>query len=232
MTLMKAKHHSSAVVIAALVFTLGLPSCSTVSVPKPAKDQAPVPPAQALETLKSGNARFARSTVASKPSPASQRANLAEGQRPFAVIVGCADSRTAPEIIFDQPLGALFVVRSAGNLVDPVGMGSIEYAVAHLGARLVVVVGHDRCGAVAAAVAGGQAPGQIGRVVEKIVPAVRATRGEAGDAVENAMIENARRVAAGIRNATPGLKAMAHGEEVTVLAARYDLDSGEVRWLK
>jgi len=229
---MKKKPQSVSVAFAAAIFGLGMSSCTTVSVPKPQKGQASMPPAQALQSLKDGNARFTKGNVAFKPSPSTQRANLAEGQRPYAVIVGCADSRTAPEIVFDQPLGALFVVRTAGNIVDSIEMGSIEYAVEHLGARLVVVLGHEHCGAVAAAVAGGHAPGHIGSVVEKIVPAVQASKGQSGDAVDNAVVENSKRVAAEIRNSHPGLKSMAHGEEVSVLSARYDLDSGEVSWLK
>ena len=229
---MKAILHTLNTVTVLLIAGLGFTSCTSVSVPKPQKGQASVAPAQALKLLESGNARFAKGSLACKPSSSSQRANLAEGQRPFAVIVGCADSRTSPEIVFDQPLGTLFVVRSAGNLVEPCDMGSIEYAVEHLGARLVVVLGHERCGAVAAAVAGGHAPGHIATLLQKIAPAVKASKGKKGDAVDNAVIENAEMVAAQIRKSNPSLKSMAHGEEVTVVAARYDLDSGEVAWLK
>ena len=228
----KGKQRSILMIFAAAAAGFDLISCSSVSVPKPQKDQPSVEPGQALRLLKDGNARFVKGDLASKPSPASQRGNLAGGQRPFAVIVGCADSRTAPEIVFDQPLGSLFVVRSAGNLVEPCDMGSIEYAVEHLGARLVIVLGHERCGAVAAALAGGHAPGHIGLLVEKIAPAVKASKGRNGDALDNAVMENAAQVAAQIRNSRPSLKSMAHGEEVTVLAGHYDLDSGEVRWLK
>ena len=229
---MNSKRQSFSFAIAALVAGLSFSSCTTVSVPKPEKGQASVSPAQALKRLEEGNARFAKGSLANKPSPSSQRGNLASGQAPYAVIVGCADSRTSPELVFDQPLGALFVVRSAGNLVEPCDMGSIEYAVEHLGARLVVVLGHERCGAVAAAVAGGHAPGHIASLVEKITPAVKASKGKKGDAVENAVRANAELVAAQIRKSKPSLKSMAHGEEVTVVAGRYDLDSGEVTWLK
>ena len=211
---------------------IGLSSCTSVPVSVPVKGQASVAPAQALQRLKDGNSRFVKSRPASKPAASVQRANLANGQRPFAVIVACADSRSSPEILFDEPLGSLFVVRVAGNLVEPCDIGSVEYAVGHLGTRLVVVLGHDKCGAVSAAVAGGHAPGHIANIVAKIAPAVRASRNEPGDKVENAVTANARMVAAQIRNSKPDLKSMANGEDVKVVAARYDLDSGEITWLE
>jgi carbonic anhydrase len=227
---MRPLHHLFVGRLATILALLALASCTTVSVPKPQKGQASVPPALALQRLKEGNARFVKGDLARKPSPILQRANLAEGQAPFAVIVACADSRTAPELVFDKPLGGLFVVRCAGNLVDRYGMGSIEYAVEHLGARLVVVLGHQNCGAVAAAMDGGHAPGHIGDLLEKIAPAVQATKGRSGDALQNAINENARRVAAQVRGSRPDLKSLAHGEEVTVLSACYDLNTGAVSW--
>lgn len=227
---MKRSLSSLAVTLPVIIAAALMSSCTSVPVPKPAKDQPSVSSDEAGLRLKDGNARFVLGSRASKPSLARQRANLAEGQRPFAIIVGCADSRTSPEILFDQPLGSLFVVRSAGNLVEDLDLGSIEYAVEHLGARLVVVLGHERCGAVAAAVAGGHAPGHIDKLVKAISPAVALTKGKAGDAVENAMMENARRVAAQIRASKPSLKSLAHGEDVVVLPARYDLDTGVVTW--
>src|ERR1700755_2071562 len=116
---------------------------------------AAVSPDTALAKLKEGNARFVASEVSSgKPNGAKRLAN-AKAQHPFAIVVACADSRTAPEIVFDANIGDLFVVRTAGNVVDDHTLGSIEYAVDHLGSRLVVVMGHQRCGAVTAAVAGG-----------------------------------------------------------------------------
>jgi len=110
-----------------------------------------VSPDAALAKLKEGNARFVASKVSDGKPTAAKRAETAQAQHPFAIILGCADSRTAPEIIFDQNIGDLFVIRTAGNLVDDHALGSIEYAVEHLGARLIVVLGHERCGAVTAA---------------------------------------------------------------------------------
>ena len=117
-----------------------------------------VDPAEALNRLKAGNERFVQGKINDSKSVITQRAATAQGQHPFAIIVACADSRVAPEIVFDQGIGDLFVVRTAGNLVDDHALGSIEYAVEHLGALCIVVLGHQRCGAVTAALEGGSAP--------------------------------------------------------------------------
>src|SRR5436309_1275405 len=154
----------------------------------------------ALAKLNEGNLRFASSDVSQSKPTAARRAETAQEQHPFAIILGCADSRTAPELIFDQNLGDLFVIRTAGNLVDDHGLGSIEYAVAHLGARLVVVLGHQRCGAVTAALASDTAPGHVQSLVRDIQPAVKAAKGKDGNVTDIAIAENARLMAAKIRN--------------------------------
>lgn len=188
-----------------------------------------VEPEAALKKLQAGNARYAGKAVSAGKPTAKARAATAQGQHPFAIIVGCADSRTSPEIIFDQNLGDLFVIRTAGNLVDDYALGSIEYAVEHLGARLVVVLGHERCGAVKAAVAGGSAPGHVGAIVKDIRPAVKAVSHSAGDVLVNSINENVYRVADKIaKKAALGDKA----SSVRVVRAVYDLDSGKVDWLK
>jgi carbonic anhydrase len=188
-----------------------------------------VEPEAAIAKLQSGNTRYASKSVSSEKPTAKARAATAQGQHPFAVIVGCADSRTSPEIIFDQNLGDLFVIRTAGNLVDDYALGSIEYAVEHLGARLVVVLGHERCGAVKAAVAGSSAPGHVGSIVKEIRPAVTTVQRYPGDVLVNAINENVYRVADKIcRKAALGDKA----SSVRVVRAVYDLDTGKVEWLK
>src|SRR5450432_4661515 len=144
-----------------------------------------VTPDEALSRLKAGNERFAKSKVSDGKPVAERRAETAQGQHPFAIIVGCADSRTAPEIVFDQTIGDLFVIRTAGHLVDDYALGSIEYGVEHLGARLIVVLGHERCGAVTAALSGGSAPGHANSIVREIQPAVAASKGKEGDALAN-----------------------------------------------
>lgn len=184
-------------------------------------------PDAALARLKEGNARFASSTMSQAKPTAERRAATAQGQHPFAIIVGCADSRTSPEIIFDQNIGDLFVARNAGNLVDDHTLGSIEYAVEHLGTRLIVVLGHSHCGAVAAAVAGDKAPGHVQSLVTDIQPAVQAVKGKSGDIAALATAENARLMANKIRNqANFGQLA----KEVRIVSAVYDLETGKVAW--
>ena len=186
-----------------------------------------VAPDEALSRLKTGNERFAKSKVSAGKPVAARRAETAQEQHPFAIIVGCADSRTAPEIIFDQSIGDLFVIRTAGNLVDDYALGSIEYAVDHLETRLIVVLGHERCGAVTAAIAGGSAPGHINALVRDIQPAVAAAKGKGGDALANAIHENDAEVAKKIR------KQAQLGElasQVRVVEGYYDLDTGKVEW--
>lgn len=183
---------------------------------------------EALSRLKIGNERFAKSKVSTGKPVAARRAETAKEQHPFAIIVGCADSRTAPEIIFDQDIGDLFVIRTAGNLVDDYALGTIEYGVEHLGARLIVVLGHQRCGAVTAALSSGSAPGHINALVRDIQPAVTASKGKEGDALANAIHENDAEVAVKIR------KQAQLGElaaQVKIVEGYYDLDTGKVEWV-
>ena len=184
---------------------------------------------ESLAKLKEGNARFAGSKVSPVKPTAARRAETVQSQNPFAIILGCADSRTAPEIIFDQNIGDLFVIRNAGNLVDDHVLGSIEFAVECLGVRLVVVLGHERCGAITAAVAGDIAPGHVQAVVRDIQPAVQAVKGKPGDQVHLAAVENARLMAKEIRD-----KAVLGelGKDVRIVSAVYDLDSGKVDFAK
>jgi len=183
----------------------------------------------ALAKLKEGNARFAASKVSASKPTAAKRAETAQSQHPFAVILGCADSRTAPEIIFDQNIGDLFVIRTAGNLVDDHALGSIEYAVEHLGTRLIVVLGHERCGAVTAALASATAPGHVQSLVSDIQPAIVATKGKEGNATDLAVAENARLMAAKIHtDASLGELA----KEVRIVSGVYDLDTGKVEFAK
>ena len=144
-------------------------------------------------------------------------------------MVACADSRVSPEILFDQNLGDLFVIRTAGNLVDDHGLGSIEYAVEHLGTRLVVVLGHERCGAVTAALGSPTAPGHVNSLVHDIQPAVAAAKGKPGDPLVNTIAANARLVVDRIQNEAVLGDLTA---EVLVVPAIYDLDTGRVEFIK
>lgn len=193
----------------------------------------------ALQRLVEGNARFAanertRQDRDSPNEPAARR-ELAKGQHPFAIVLACSDSRVAPEFVFDQDLGDLFVIRVAGNTADDVALGSIEYAVEHLGARLVVVMGHESCGAVGAAVShaerGESLPGHLPAVIQEITPVVRQGIADGGDVVHNCVWHNAAKVAAKVRTTGPIIPAAIGQGHVRVCAAVYDLESGVVRFL-
>jgi carbonic anhydrase len=183
---------------------------------------------EALAKLMAGNRRYVRHEQQHPNQSLARRKELGKGQHPFAVILGCADSRVAPELLFDQGLGDLFVIRVAGNIVDDAILGSIEYAVEHLGTKLVMVLGHEKCGAVSAAVEGGIAAGHIRAVVAAIQPSVEASGKEPGDRIQNCVIANTRRVARQVRESAPVLKESVEKHGVKIVAAEYALDSGKV----
>lgn len=190
-----------------------------------------ITPNEALTRLLEGNKRFVAGTPSHPDQSVEHRATLVEGQKPFAIVLTCSDSRVSPEIYFDQGLGDLFVLRNAGNVLDDHTVGSIEYAVEHLHSGLIIVVGHAKCGAVSAAVAGGHAPGHIHSIVEAIEPAVEATQKQEGDKVDNAVRANARRVAEILTQVEPIVSKAVQAGEVKVVAARYDLATGRVELL-
>ena len=181
-----------------------------------------------LKKLIEGNQKFVGSKMLHQNQSAERREEVAKGQHPIAVIVSCSDSRVPPEIIFDQGLGDLFVIRSAGNLVDDIGLGSIEYAVEHLGVQLIIVLGHERCGAVSAAVQGGEAPGHIAKLIEEINPAVEKAKKQSGDLLENAVLSNINMVVKQLQDSEPILKEFVHSKKLIIVGARYDLDDGVV----
>ncbi len=199
-------------------------------------EDPPRDPDAVLARLLEGNRRF----MAGQTSLLTRRrpqdfAGLAEGQAPSAVIVACADSRVAPELIFDQGIGDLFVVRVAGNIVTgagPVVKGSVEYAVAELGCRLIIVVGHSQCGAVKAAMAhidsNDALPGSIGGLVEVIKPAVTAAAGLPGDRLENTIRANVRKCVDTISGLAPILSRAVGSGALKVVGAVYELKSGRV----
>ena len=222
------KHYLSLFrLLAALVFLLANAANSF------AHEPAGVTADEALRRLDQGNDRFVAGRV-SETTPASIteiRRKVAQVQKPFAIIVGCSDSRVGPEVLFDQKIGDIFVIRTAGEVVDSIGLGSIEYAVAHLGVPLIVVLGHERCGAVSAAVSGAKERGHIATVLKAIKPAVNMSKGQPGDPVENAVRAQALDVAAHLKAAGPILKEAVRSGKLKVIAARYDLDSGKVSLL-
>ena len=223
-------------------------------------DQPIVSPAEAISRLKEGNGRFTagnlqhphesvdqRKYVAANSyenagaislgmtseQAAKRRAELAKSQHPFAIILSCSDSRVPPEIVFDEGLGDIFIVRVAGNVLNDEGLGSIEYGVDVLGARLIVVLGHQSCGAVDAAMktvaAKGKAPGHIQSLVTAIKPVVDAT--PKGD-LDTTIKANVKHVVDALRSSTPILKAKVDSGDVQVIGGYYTLDTGAVTFLE
>jgi carbonic anhydrase len=191
-----------------------------------------VAPDQGLAMLKVGNQRYVSGRMEHPHATQDRRNELSKGQHPFAVVLGCSDSRVPPEIIFDQGLGDLFVIRDAGNVLDNEVLGTIEYAVEHLGSRLIVVLGHEGCGAVTAAVQGVAVTGHIKTVVDSIAPAVRESKSLPGDKVHNCVLANARRSAKRIRSTAPILKNLNGTGQLRVVAADYDIATGKVEFLR
>ena len=192
------------------------------------QDEAAVSGDRALQKLIDGNNRYVSAKTAHPNQSPDRRAEVLKGQHPFAIIVGCSDSRVPPEIIFDQGMGDLFVVRLAGHVLSAEATGSIEYAVEHLGTRLIMVLGHDKCGAVTAAVKGGDAPGHIGSIVKAIVPAVKKAKNLPGDLLENAIRENVAMVVEQLKYSAPLLKELVENGALKIVGAHYHLDDGKV----
>jgi len=184
----------------------------------------------ALGRLRAGNARFVADQPLPRPLYPDQRRKLADGQKPFAVVLTCADSRVAPELIFNQQLGDLFVVRVAGNVADPVVLGSIEYAVEHLGCKLVVVMGHTQCGAVKAVLAGERAEGNLAELVKLIdagkdLPKDRQAAMDAG--VRNNVLFQTNQLG----KKSTVLRDYVKSGRIKVQGAVYSLSTGVVEWL-
>jgi len=195
------------------------------------KDEEKVTADSALAELKSGNAHHVEHRYQHPHATVNRRRQLASGQNPHAEILSCSDSRVPPELIFDVGLGDLFVVRVAGNVVANTELGSLEYGAEHLHIPLLVVLGHQHCGAVTAAVEGGEAGGHINALVNLLVPAVQKSRGLPGDAVENAVKANVEMVVKQLRTSTPILSPLASQGKLRVVGAVYSLDTGKVTWL-
>lgn len=190
---------------------------------------------QALERLLAGNARFAAGDPEHPDQSDERRDEVAQGQRPFATVLGCVDSRVPPELVFDQGVGSLFTTRVAGNVLGAEVVGSIEFGWLELGIPLVVVLGHERCGAVTAAVeiieAGDDAPGSLQAIVDAIAPAIDEAGHGGDDVVDDVVRANARLVAEQL--AAPGTilgDAVAAGS-VRIVAMHFDLDTGEAEVL-
>lgn len=201
-------------------------------------------PQQALAALKEGNEKYIIDSPLKAAMGRDRRLELARGQTPIAILVSCSDSRVPPELLFGRGLGELFIVRNAGNVVDTGAMGSIEYGVAVLGVPLIVVLGHERCGAVEAAVSVVQKntvyPGSIGQMIEPIIPAVLKAKSRMDakalqdpEALLDASVrENVMRVANRLRTSEALLLESLRSKSLLVVGARYDLDDGKVEFFE
>jgi len=181
----------------------------------------------ALEKLKAGNQRYANGQLVHHHQSGNRMRAIAIGQHPFAVILGCADSRVPPEIIFDQGLGDLFVIRVAGNIIDDAILGSIEYAVEELKTSLVLVLGHERCGAVAATIKHASVIGHISTLLSAIQPAVDRAKTEPGDLLDNAVRANIELVVNQLTSSFP-VAELVKEERLKVVGAQYNLRCGTV----
>ncbi|MBI5879603.1 MAG: carbonic anhydrase [Chloroflexi bacterium] len=182
---------------------------------------------EALQQLLDGNNRFALSRAAHPRQSGVDRIRIARDPQPFAAILACADSRVPPELVFDQGLGDLFVVRVAGNVVDDVVLGSLEYAVERFGIPLVVVLGHQECAAVESTIQA-ERVGHIGNLVDAIRPAVEQARRQTGDLLENAITTNIQMGVQQLRKAQPLLARMSDAGTLRIVGARYALYTGLV----
>jgi carbonic anhydrase len=193
-----------------------------------AQELSEITPDAALKKLMQGNQRYIQQKRTFPDQARSRIVEVAQGQHPFATILACSDSRVAPEIIFDQGLGNLFDIRVAGNFLDDVVLGNMEYAAVELGVPLLVILGHERCGAVKAALDGKAVPGHISTLVAAIKPAVDTTKNQLGDAWDNAVRANVKMNVKKLKSLSPILAEAVKAGKLKVVGGRYDLDSGKV----
>lgn len=186
---------------------------------------------KALEILKEGNERYVNGSLKHPHTDNSWRDSLKGEQHPFAVILSCADSRVVPELLFDQGLGDLFVIRVAGNIAKDKVLGSMEYAVKFLKSKLIIVLGHESCGAVGASLGSEDPGGHIGAIIQKIKPAVYLAKQMEGDLLTNAVQLNARIVSEEVKESKPILQDAVENDGVKVVPAYYELSTGRVKFL-
>lgn len=210
---------------------LPLLACCFVMVLQGAERKTDLTPDQALAKLMEGNKRYTSSHSQRPHQSARRRHELEKDQHPFACILSCSDSRVPPEIVFDEGLGDLFVVRVAGHIVDNAVTGSVEYAVEHLGSTLVLVLGHERCGAVQATLGGGEPGTHIQSLVEAISPAVIDAKKKPGEPLANAVRANVQLVVQQLRQSGPILAEQVRSQKIRILGAVYELDTGAVHLL-
>jgi carbonic anhydrase len=184
-------------------------------------------PDAALQRLMEGNARFVAGKSTHTNLADEGLSGLKEGQAPFAAILGCSDSRVPPEIIFDQGLGDLFVVRVAGNVVGPIELDSVQYTAEHLHSSVIVVLGHENCGAVKATMLGQKNVPELANIYPLIAPALKTCKGQQGNVVEQAIKCNAVQGAQYLRS-TPQLSRLIAEKKLKIVAGYYNFDDGKV----
>ena len=184
---------------------------------------------QALDRLMAGNKRFVADKLDGKLQNSTRRNELTGGQHPFAIVLSCADSRVVPELAFDTGLGEIFVIRVAGNVANASSLASIEYAVAHLGVELIMVMGHESCGAVTAAIQGGDNGKNLNHLLAHIQPAVDAS--SSSDGVNDVVKANARMTAEAMLSNSSIVQDAVSSGKVTITPAYYHLGTGEVEVL-
>jgi carbonic anhydrase len=182
----------------------------------------------ALSRLMEGNQRFTQQQSKYPHQGLKRLQEVAYAQHPYATILSCADSRVPAELIFDAGIGDLFDIRVAGNIITPEVLGSIEYAVLQLNTPLIVVLGHERCGAITAAVKGGQLPGSIGTLVAAIQPGIDLTEGSSDESIEKAVVANVSYQIKSLKRNSPLVAEQVLKNKLKIVGGRYDLDSGKV----
>lgn len=195
--------------------------------PEPAVAENATTPDKALQLLMQGNQRFVSGKGRNINQDIAGLRAVAKNQKPFAAILGCADSRVPSEIIFDQGFGNLFICRVAGNIATPEEIGSLEFGSLVLGAKVIMVMGHKRCGAVDATIKGASVPGQIGSLLDAIKPAVESSKGKAGDRLLNATKANVLLQVKNLKS-SPVLSQLINSGKLKIVGGYFDLDTGAV----
>ncbi|MEH2315858.1 carbonic anhydrase [Nostoc sp.] len=208
------------------VLTAGLGS-NLLAAEKKAPAEDDITPDKALQELLDGNERFVKAKRRNPNQTHSRLVEVAKGQKPFASVLGCADSRVPSEIVFDQGIGDLFVCRVAGNIATREEIGSLEFGSLVLGSKIIMVVGHERCGAIDAAMKGAEVPGQIGSLLEAIKPSVESSKGKSGDKLENASKANVLAQVEKLK-LSPVLSELINAEKLKIVGVYYDLDTGRI----
>lgn len=218
--------------VSAVIATLVLITLFSPAIPSKAQNnEEKITSDSVLAELKSGNGRHVAHRYQHPHETLDRRRQLVSGQHPHAEILSCSDSRVPPEIVFDQGLGDLFIVRVAGNVASDTELGSLEYGAEHLHVPVIVVLGHESCGAVTAAVQGGPLEGHIAALIDLIKPAVEKTRGMSGDPVANAVRMNVAMVVKQLRSSTPVLSELVAQHKLRIVGAVYSIETGSVTWL-